>query len=100
MSAEAINPTDAAIAVLNRLLKLDAEGCSKLIKSKVETNSGVVSDPDIVCTKKGDKDAISCLGLINGILTAAGGSRVAAMFDEEDRLVGFGPYRPPTPATT
>jgi hypothetical protein len=86
---EKLTPTQATAAVLNALLKQAPEACQKLLSQRVEVPSALES---VTVIPSGDKFKLGILGVLNGVLVKQGEQRVAAMFDENETLVGFAAY--------
>lgn len=93
----------AALDYLNDLLVADPATMNALIEFRVPCNENLANDPDCVTQGvNGDDDnpdsEVGLLGVINGLLTTLGSTRIAAVFSDGDgdgqvaRITGFIPY--------
>lgn len=98
MSATNANLTDQAVKTLEEFLKLDPTACNDLLNYRANANKELADHPTIqVAVNGAAKTRVGLVGVLNGILEAAGLPRVAVCLDN-DKLVGFVKYVPP--ATT
>jgi len=88
--------TDQAVTIFDEFLKLSPDACNELVSLRVKASKELADHPTIqvAVSNGGASFKVGILGLVNGILEAAGHSRVAASFDN-DKLVGFTKYVPP-----
>jgi hypothetical protein len=86
--------TEQAIKVLEEFLKLDAAACNELLGYRVKCNAALADHPTIQVAINGAQTKVGLIGVLNGILEAAGEPRVAICLDNE-KLVGFTKYTPP-----
>jgi hypothetical protein len=61
-----------------------------VLEHRVHCNQDLVAHPLIVVA---NDDTVGALGLINGVLAAAGLPKVAASYNEMERLEGFVAYK-------
>lgn len=80
---------DTAIEVMNQFFKADPEGCTKLVDHRVKTTQAVCEHKTIQVSQVGDSPKVGVLGIINGILEAHCGERLAGIFDDNGKLSGF-----------
>lgn len=86
---------EAILKCLNEAHALDSEAIGNLIGTRIPCNSNLAEHPIIIVgldnTIPGN--SIGCLGLLNGILVAAGLSRIGIVVDIDDNgkgtVVGF-----------
>jgi len=79
-------------SILNNALFLDPEGVSKLLDQKVETTQALAEHPYITVNAENEEHPkLSFLGLINGFIGGVtdNKARIAAILDEDDKLVKF-----------
>lgn len=90
----------AALDTLNEMFKLDPQATDALLQLCVPVNQTLADHPTIQChskTSDGKYPVLRFIGLLNGILGAAGCQLIASQYDEETKcLVGFQYYDPPT----
>lgn len=91
------------VELLNNAFKADPNCLISLIRNTIPCNSKLADDPFIIVSNNdviGDGNfQLSCLGLINGILSANNLPLVAYMFSEQDpetgksKILGFCEYK-------
>lgn len=92
------NPIDDAVKVLTDLQTIDPDACDKLLNLCVDANEALAKHPTIQVRVVRNVNQISPLGLINGILEAVTGKRIAMLVDN-GKCVGFAPYQTPQQTT-
>lgn len=93
----------AAIRTLNEALAADPAAVTSLVTNRVPCNATLCEHPTIqaasVTTANGQVGFVGMLGIINGILGAAGAGLVAVHCDIDhsgptQRIVGFAEHKP------
>lgn len=91
---------DTFLRVLNEGLTADRRAMQDLIGGGTQCNQTLADHPTIQVRDHGSKTepvyVVSALGLINGLVEAATGARIAACYDESGQLTGFVRYESPT----
>jgi hypothetical protein len=60
---------EAAVRILNELLKLDPIATQKIVETRVPCNEGVVNHPTIICAEDGSGvPVVGLIGILNGIV--------------------------------
>lgn len=96
-----MRPIEIAVRVLNEAVAADSEAMDKLLRNRAYCNKKLADHPTIQIkehdTPFGPCFDIGVVGLINGVLEAITGERIAAQVDEKDnfRLLGFQVYEKP-----
>lgn len=95
---------DTILKVLNEAAAADSNAINKLINRRVECNAALAAHPTIqvqsmtfggraIVTKSDlERTEVGALGLLNGIIEPLTGERVAAQWDDDDKLIGFIKY--------
>jgi hypothetical protein len=87
---------ESVVKTLSEALAADGYALERLFRNRVECNDAMGDHPHIVTGKIGQTTTLSTLGLINGIVGALTGHRVAMMVpDDSDSPIGFTRYMPP-----
>ena len=73
--------TESVISTLNEALEADPSAIRALLAVRVNCNSKLADHPTIVVGN--EPPTVSVLGLLNGIVEAATGDRIAAVVDDE-----------------
>lgn len=81
----------AVLNCLNAAVASDPVAIENVLEHRVHCNRDLVAHPSIVVA---NDETVGALGLINGVLVAAGLPKVAASFNEVWRLEGFVAYKP------
>lgn len=97
---------EKVVAALNGAFAADPGAMRSLMINRVPCNMALANDPYVICEEDrnlaGDHFSVGALGVINGVLAAAGLPLVAAKWDmREDGpnvFAGFIAYIPPNPA--
>lgn len=79
---------DKAVAVLNDLLESDPKALEELLKVRVDVNPATAEAKFLFCQPKREGHCLGIIGLINGLLQAVTGDRVAMIVDNV-QCVGF-----------
>lgn len=103
-----MNPTlSAFLRVLNEAQAADPVALNALLNHRVECNAKLADHPTIqvrpmtfsgraIVTKSDlDRCEVGALGLLNGLIEATTGERIAAVWDDNDKLIGFIQYVKP-----
>ena len=75
--------SQTVVETLNSLAELDPEAFAELVTIRITVNDATVAHPHIICSTTRGKNTMSILGLLNGILTASGQMKVAAVVDND-----------------
>lgn len=79
--------------LLNELLKIDNNLIEQLIRYGIVCNEYYANHPHVVVRENTNKETeLSTLGLLNGLLTKIKQCKIAANYDNDNRLIGFVPY--------
>lgn len=91
---------DTFLRVLNEGLVADGRAMQDLISARTQCNETLANHPTIQVMDQGVDQTlrylVGNLGLINGLVEAATGERIAACYDESGQLTGFIRYEGPT----
>lgn len=88
--------TEKFIDELNKYFKKDPNAIQTLSANYVEVNEVLADDENLPVqrNKKNLIDAVSMVGIINGLLTSIGEEKIAAMYEDgTSKLVGFCKYK-------
>ncbi len=88
---------DIILKTLNEAVVADPIAIQELIDHRVPTNETLANHPTIqVRAELGGPTIleVGMLGVINGLVEAATGKRVAVIYDAADKLSGFTEYDP------
>ena len=93
---------DTTVMVLNEALAADPDAINRLFAHREWCNAALADHPSIQVVSResrwGTLTDLGVLGLINGIVTASTGERVAARVDEATgKILGFQRYDPVAP---
>ena len=86
----------SAAEYLEEVRQQDPETIEQLIETRVPCNTALAEHKDLlVCTSDNGRNMVGPLGVLNGLLLrlTGGRERVAAIFDDNTRLVGFRPIK-------
>lgn len=90
-----INPIDIVVNTLNEALKGDPEALTDLLNFNVPCNQSLANHPTVQVYDIGNNQyAVSVLGLLNGVVEVLTGERIAAIYDEEEKLISFTKHIP------
>lgn len=78
-----------AVNVLNEALAADPATISALVDFRIPCNQKLADHPTIQVAGPEDKPRVGLLGIINGMVSRQTGHKVAAAFDENNKLLGF-----------
>ncbi len=84
------------IESLNKAYNSDPSAVQLLLKNRVSCNQVLADDSDIKVNENGSGFDFGALGFLNGALAAANIPIIAAKWSENDELIGFCEYIPPT----
>ncbi len=91
---------DTSLKVLNEALAADPACIEIMVKRRCRCNDALANHPTIQVALDDDPPTtyvpsylVGILGLLNGVIEAATGERVAAVFDESGALVAFTQYQ-------
>ena len=87
--------TQTVLDVLADAFALDRDAVRRLFDYRVACNEKLAEHPKIVIQLMSHNNMVGVLGLINGILGAAGQPLVAAIYSQEGALIGFKEYAEP-----
>lgn len=81
------NLADHFIRLLNKMVDADREAMEKLVETRVPCNQAMVDHPTVQVSN----GAVGMLGILNGLVGVRddGYGYVAAVFDDDEKLVGF-----------
>lgn len=84
------------LQTLNEAVAADPVAIKALIEHRVPTNETLANHPTIQVREilNEGRYEVGALGLINGLVEAATGKRVAVQFDESEKVIGFIEYDP------
>lgn len=86
---------ETVIRVLSEALAADSHALNDLLSNRVTCNMNMANHPHIVTSKVGITPSLSTFGLINGIISALTGSRIAMVIpDDHGSPIGFTQYVP------
>lgn len=85
-SFELLDPAAAACEVLQSAFEADPGAITYLFAANAVTNEAMLDHPHIPCWQGAPDDTptVSLIGIINGILSALGGSKIMAMYNSHD----------------
>ncbi len=87
---------DTCIRVLNEALAADRTAITTLLAERTPCNRDLADHPTVQVRHIGDQwYEVGTLGLINGLVEASTGARIAAQYAENGDLVGFIKYESP-----
>jgi hypothetical protein len=85
--------TKKFIDILNEAYRADPVAIDDLVNSRVRCHEDLAEHPTIqvVVQKSGPDELyyVGFLGILNGILESLNGDKIAAMFNENEQVVGF-----------
>ncbi len=90
---------DTFLRVLNEAVAADRRAIQDLIDTRTQCGQALADHPTIQVIDLGSHPLqylVGTLGLINGLVEAATGERIAACYDEAGQLTGFIRYEGPT----
>ncbi len=76
-----------AVNILRDVKRLDPEAFASLVAFRTKANEKLAAHPNIQVSA-GRSSQVGIIGILNGILTAAGQPKIAAIVDN-DTIVGF-----------
>lgn len=83
------------LKVLNEAVAADGPAITALLSARVPCNEALAAHPTIQVREivNESRFEVGALGLINGLIEAATlGGRIAAQYDDDDKLIGFVEY--------
>lgn len=87
---------DTFLAVLNEATAADAAAIQTLVEGRVRCGIDLADHPTIQVAEAGPGQfSVGTLGILNGVLERLTGERIAASYDETDKLIGFIAYPVP-----
>lgn len=89
-----------AMAVLNEALKAEPTALMELLTKRVHIGHTLDTHPDVITGGSEEAPSLSPLGLINSVLLAATGKRVALGLDEKGNPIAFTDYEAATKIIT
>jgi hypothetical protein len=89
-----MNDIHTAIRVLNEAFKADPVAISNMMGTRFSCSDTLADHPTIQVAAGDNAPHVGPLGIINGVLEAMTGQRVAAVYDEKG-LAGFTLYQVP-----
>lgn len=82
---------ETAVALLNEACRLDQSAMQQLAAHRIKCNEQLANHETIQVTSERE---LGFIGLINGIIERLTGERIAAIYDDREKLLKFAAFKP------